>query len=291
VANLPHSLLLLIVGAVVFFVFSFVMPASKAHLSELDEVALKQQWNSVVGSNYSPEEWLQIKQDAKDQQILHLRAISLGLHKKDTVVSQRLKLLSEYLNASDVTDFEYSDEIIRRRLIQLMEERLIDEADIVIADIDVADYYNLNTEKYLSPPRVSFKHKFFAIFDQSKNDLLRFNNGSDIEGDPFLAGSDFVKISESSVNKLFAPGFFTKINLDNLKQWQGPIDSAFGHHWVFLQGYFPPQPLNLQTQRQRIRATLYEKRRKEVLTAKLIGLRNDYHNGWVISPHRPANPS
>ena len=284
-------MLLLIVGAVVFIVFSFVMPASKAQLSELDEVVLKQQWNSVVGSNYSPKEWLQIKQDAKDQQILHLKAISLGLHKTDTVVRQRLKQLSEYLDESDLINFEYSDEIIRRRLIQLMEEKLIDQADIMIDDEDIADYYNSNSGKYFSPPKVSFKHIFFASLDKSKNELEKHNNETNMKGDPFLAGNDFVKVAESSVNRFFGSGFFTKLNVDILNQWQGPIESSFGYHWVILHDYFPPQPLNLPTQRQQIRATLYEKRRKEALAAKLIEFRDNYENGWVIYPHRPANSS
>jgi hypothetical protein len=291
VANFSHSVLMLIIGAIVFIVFSFVMPASKAQLSELDELALRQQWNSVVGSNYSPKEWLQIKQDAKDQQILHLEAISLGLHKTDAVVRQRLKQLSEYLDESDLINFEYSDEIIRRRLIQLMEEKIIDQSDITIDDEDIANYYHLNSEKYFSPPKLSFKHIFFASLDKSKNEWEKYRNATKMKGEAFLAGNDFVKVTESSVNRFFGSGFFTKLNINVLNQWQGPIESSFGYHWVILHDFFPPQPSTLTAQRLHIKASLFEMRRKEALTVKLIEFRDNYQNGWVISPYSQANSS
>ena len=75
--KISHSVGLLIVGAVVFSLLPLFKPAVKIDLAELDDTILKQQWNSVVGSNYSSQEWLQIKQDAKDQQILHYHSKSI----------------------------------------------------------------------------------------------------------------------------------------------------------------------------------------------------------------------
>lgn len=290
-AKVSHSVWLLIVGAFAFVGFLVFNPSGKFELAELDEVALKQQWNSVAGSNYSPQEWLVIKQDAKDQQILHLQAVELGLQKIDTVVIQRLKQLGEYLSVSDLEGLEYSDEIIRRRLIQLMEEKLVAEADIAVSDDDIADYYALNTDNYFSAPRVSFKHVFLTSSDSPQDILLKLNSRFEIEGDIFLAGHDFVKVSESSVNKTFGADFFTKLNLLAINQWQGPIDSSYGRHWVSLSEYLSPQQLSLQSQQKSIRAALYEKRRNKVLAEQTIKLRDNYRNGWVIPPRLPARSS
>lgn len=289
--KISHSVGLLIVGAVVFSLLPLFKPAVKIDLAELDDTILKRQWNSVVGSNYSSQEWLQIKQDAKDQQILHRQAISLGLHKIDPVVIQRLTQLDEYLGVSDMAGLEYGDEITRRRLIQLMEEKLVTQADIVISDGEIADYYNLTTDNSLSAPRISFKHIFLATSDIPQNILSELNSGSEIKGDAFLAGHDFQKVSESSVNKSFGIYFFTQLNLRSINRWQGPINSSFGYHWVSLSEYLPPQKLTLLSQQTRIRSALYEKRRKQVLTAQIIKLRDNYRNGWVSPPDLPASSS
>lgn len=289
--KISHSVWLLSLGAVVFTVFLLFKPTVKLDLAALDDTTLKQQWNSVVGSNYSSLEWLKIKQDAKDQQILHMQAIGLGLHKTDPVVMQRLRQLGDYLSVSDVTGLEYSDEIIRRRLVQLMEEKLVTQANIEISDGEIADHYNLSADINLSAPRVSFKHIFLAASDIPQNILSELNSGSDIKGNVFLAGHDFVKVSESSVNKLFGINFFTQLNLHTVNRWQGPIASSFGYHWVSLSEYFPPQQLTLQSQQVHIRSALYEKRRKQVLTAQIIKLRDNYRNGWVSPPHLPASSS
>jgi peptidyl-prolyl cis-trans isomerase C len=220
-----------------------------------------------------------------------MEAIGLGLHKVDPVVSQRLAQLAEYLGVSDMVGLEYSDEIIRRRLVQLMEEKLVTQANIAISDGEIADHYNLTTGNNLSAPRISFKHIFLATADKSQNILSELNSGFDIKGDAFLAGHDFVKVSESSVSKSFGINFFTQLNLHAINRWQGPIASSFGYHWVSLSEYFPPQKLTLQSQQVRIRSALYEKRRKQVLTAQIIKLRDTYRNGWVSPPHLPASSS
>jgi hypothetical protein len=289
-AMVSHSMRLLLIGAVALagvFIFS---PSDKPELAVLDEAVLKQQWNSVVGSNYSPQEWLLIKQDAKDQQILQLHAISIGLHESDPVVLRRLKQLASYLNTGDVEGLEYSDEIIRRRLVQLMEERLVSQANIAISEADIVSYYVLNADQYLSEPGVSFKHIFLVNSDTSQDILLRLNKGSDMKGDTFLAGHNFVKAAQSWVSKSFGIRFFTELDLGEINRWQGPIDSSFGYHWVRLSEYFPPHLLSLESQQDKIRVTLYEKRRKEVLAAQLIKLRDNYKNGRVI-PRLPASSS
>jgi hypothetical protein len=291
IAMVSHSMRLLLIGAVVLAAVLIFVPSDKPELAALDEAALKQQWNSVVGSNYLPQEWLLIKQDAKDQQILQLQAISIGLHESDPVVLRRLTQLAEYLNAGDVKGLEYSDEIVRRRLIQLMEERLIIQANIAISEADVASYYALNADQYLSEPRVSFNHMFFVNLAASQDFLLKPNKGSNIKGDNFLAGHDFVKVAQSWVNKSFGVGFFAEFDLRKLDQWQGPIDSSFGYHWIRLSEYSPPQLLSLASQQDKIRAALYEERRKKILTAQLTKLRDNYKNGWVIRPRLPASSS
>jgi parvulin-like peptidyl-prolyl isomerase len=289
VAMVSHSMRLLLIGAVALagvFIFS---PSDKPELAALDEAVLKKQWNSVVGSNYSPQEWLLIKQDAKDRQILQLQAISIGLHETDPVVLRRLKQLAGYLNAGYVEGLEYSDEIIRRRLVQLMEERLVSQANIAISDADIVSYYALNAGQYFSEPRVSFKHIFLVNSDTSQDILLRLNKGSDIKGDTFLAGHDFVKVAQSRVIKSFGIRFFTDLELGEINRWQGPIDSSFGYHWVRLSEYSPPHLLSLESQQDKIRVVLYEQRRKEVLAAQLINLRDNYKNGRVIIPRPPAS--
>jgi peptidyl-prolyl cis-trans isomerase C len=53
-------------------------------------------------------------------------------------------------------------------------------------------------------------------------------------GDPFLLEQSFENVSLSEVRRTFGDRFASAISVLRLGMWQGPIDSGYGTHLVFV---------------------------------------------------------
>jgi hypothetical protein len=81
-------------------------------------------------------------------------------------------------------------------------------------------------------------------------------------GDPFLLGAAFPQMSQSDIARTFGDDFAKRLAAADVGQWQGPIRSSFGVHFVFVdertKGSLPPL------------AAIREDARREWLNARRI---------------------
>jgi|GEM_PF-912058 len=198
-----------------------------------------------------------LRQSAMDEQMLFREALIKGLHKRDDVIVQRLLRDAEFLGVEGDRGDQIetvlamglldSDEVIRRRLIQLLEHRVI--ADIqgqVPNDQDLRRLYDDNPAISDEPPRYSFQQRFYAgdtaAAKMRAEQALRNLNGeeSPASADVFLSGELFNQLTAREINGIFGAGFWSDTNSAmSLGQWFGPVKSVYGWHLIKWQAYFP----------------------------------------------------
>ena len=143
---------------------------------------------------------------------------------------------------------DQDDEIIRRRLRQKLEfisEDISAHGDPTDADLNA--YMQAHPEPYRVEPRVTFRQVYL---DPSKHgaslardatqllaELNHRGSKADIStlGDPFMLEHQFMDMPPSEVAKQFGEAFTAKLSNLAPGQWQGPVESGYGVHLVFVE--------------------------------------------------------
>jgi hypothetical protein len=142
---------------------------------------------------------------------------------------------------------DQDDTIIRRRLRQKMEFFSTDIASTAEpTDVDLNAYLQAHAEKFLVPARFDFSQVYFNPERHSDSlardtaqlmeQLRQAGEQADVSalGDPFLLEHAFTSVPLDEVAKLFGDPFAVTLGELQVGQWQGPIESGFGLHLVFL---------------------------------------------------------
>lgn len=182
-------------------------------------------------------------------QLFAERAFELGMHHDDPVVARRMRMKMELLNELAV---------------------------MPPSEGEAAEYFDANTEKYSRGATYSFEHRFFA--DDTSDATLSaageaLNSGEEMAGSPSLFAQTYDNTSDIQVARVFGSEFVEQLQALTLGQWQGPLPSPLGWHFVRLseRRQLPP-PLLSEIYDQVVRDILNERRelaRQEQLQALL----------------------
>lgn len=124
---------------------------------------------------------------------------------------------------------DQDDAIIRRRLVQKMQfmfQDLREEAP----EATYRAFYKAHLENYIQPATFSFEQRFFA---RQPPTLSQFD--PEHPDQAFSLGHTFNNASATSIEKWFGTDFYRQISTLPEQQWQGPIASTYGYHYVLLQ--------------------------------------------------------
>jgi hypothetical protein len=166
------------------------------------------------------EELAGLVQDLIREEIYCREAMALGLDKDDTVIRRRLRQKMEFI----------SDDIAA------MPEP---------TDADLSAYLQAHPDRFRVEERFSFsqvyldpeKHENIAgDISDLLTQLKRAGGGADASalGDTLLIDSNFRGVSTSEVAKQFGEKFAAKLGEVSAGQWQGPVESGYGVHLVFV---------------------------------------------------------
>jgi hypothetical protein len=134
-----------------------------------------------------------------------------------------------------------NDAVIKRRLRQKMEFMLQDTILDTPSQSEIKNFYQDNRGNYLKESRYSFEQIFISL-NRNKEDLntiiekqkIQIALGDKPAGDITLLPNFIVSISESDIERKFGIDFLdglTKLETDN---WQGPVRSGLGLHFVHI---------------------------------------------------------
>jgi len=228
---LLHFLLL---GLVLFGVYTYLhrgrggIESSKQIALTIDDLRImdsyfESQWHRPP----TPAEFQALVEDKVREEVLYREALAQGLDKDDTIVKRRMAQKMQFL-AEDVAGAH---------------EPSTDE---------LKAWFDKNTDKFALPSRISFRHLYFSPDKRGKNaqeDAVRAlakiagqpedSKSAAAVGDSFMFQDYYGDRAPSAIAKEFGPPFAVAIEKLKPGSWQGPIESGYGWHLVFVDTVIP----------------------------------------------------
>jgi hypothetical protein len=146
---------------------------------------------------------------------------------------------------------DQDDQIIKRRLAQKMDFLLADLATLQPPTSDVLKvWFAANGDRFAQPPHLSFRHLYFS-FDQHGDATrdaavaaLARIAGMPPESpklasfaDPFMFKNYYGDSTPDQMAKDFGPDFAKALFQLNRGSWQGPIESGYGWHLIWVDSF------------------------------------------------------
>jgi parvulin-like peptidyl-prolyl isomerase len=224
----------LMLGAILFGAYAYVERkhggAEQSKPIELtigDISQLVQVFRSQWRRDPTPEELRQLVEDKAREEILYREALALGLDKDDTIVKRRMAQKMQFL-AEDVA---------------AAREPTVEE---------LGTWYEANRDQFAFPPRVSFRHLYFSpdrrqagARDDAAAALTKLSgqpedsNLAATLADAFMFQDYYRDRTPEFLGKEFGPNFALTVTKLSPGSWQGPVESGFGWHLVFVDTLIP----------------------------------------------------
>jgi hypothetical protein len=228
---LLHFLLL---GGLLFAVYAYVEPrvaapdASKQIRLTPDQLLqlatyFQSQWRRPP----TVEEFGRLVEDSVRQEVLYREALAMGLDKDDTIVKRRMAQKMQFLTEDVAAAREPATDELR-------------------------SWFDKNRDTVAQSPRVSFRHLYFSpdrrgerARQDAANALAKLAGHPEDSkiaatlADPFMAQEYYRDRAPDFLGKEFGPNFALAVAKLPPGSWQGPIESGFGWHLVFVDTVIP----------------------------------------------------
>ena len=228
---LVHFLLL---GIVLFAAYAYVqrgragVESSKQIAVSLDDLRtmdlyFESQWHRPP----TPAEFQAMVEDKVREEVLYREGLAMGLDKDDEIVKRRMAQKMQFLAEDVATAHEPST-------------------------AELKAWFEKNSGKFALPSRYSFRHLYFSPDKRGKKAqtdaaaaLTKIAGQPEdsklaaASGDSFMFQDYYGDRTPEAVAKEFGPQF--AIALEKLKpgSWQGPVESGYGWHLVFVDTVIP----------------------------------------------------
>ena len=224
----------LLIGITVFAVYAYThrgrggVESSRQITLSLDELGqmdmyFESQWHRQP----TPAEFQAMVEDKVREEVLYREALAMGLDKDDTIVKRRMAQKMQFL-AEDVA------------------------AAHEPSTAELKAWFEKNGNKFALPSRYSFRHLYFSPDKRGKNAQEEAAKTlTKIAGQPedsklavslsdrFMFQDYYGDRAPEALAKEFGPQFV--VALEKLKpgSWQGPIESGYGWHLVYVDTVIP----------------------------------------------------
>jgi len=224
----------LLVGVALFAGYSYQQRGDSAEASPREirltfddlaqlELLFESQWQRPA----TPDEFGRLVENKVREEVLYREAIAMGLDKDDTIVKRRMAQKMQFL-AEDVA---------------AANEPTTDE---------LRAWFGEHPDLFALPGRVSFRHLYFswdgrgeaARDDAAKalSELAGEPPGSERAAslaDPFMFQDYYGDRSSEEIAREFGPAFAQAVAKLAPGSWQGPLESGYGWHLVFVENAVP----------------------------------------------------
>src|SRR5271157_4304293 len=228
---LLHFLLL---GLVLFAAYAYMQrgrgggESSKQIALTLDDLrTMDMYFESQWHRQPTPAEFQAMVEDKVREEVLYREALAMGLDKDDTIVKRRMAQKMQFL-AEDVA------------------------AAHEPSTAELKAWFEKNSSKFALPGRYSFRHLYFSPDKRGKNAqddaakaLAKITGPPEASklaaslADQFMFQDYYGDRAPDALAKEFGPQFV--VALEKLKpgSWQGPIESGYGWHLVYVDTFIP----------------------------------------------------
>jgi len=223
----------MVLGAVLFVGYAYLKPDTKAESSyeialTLEELAqLQMLYEAQWRRSPTPEEFSAMVENKVRQEVLYREALAMGLDKNDEIVKRRMAQKMQFIAEDLAAAQEPATEELRA-------------------------WYAENSDKFSMPKRLSFRHLYFSpdsrgaqAYDDAVSSLAKLDDQpvdsqlADTLADRFMYQDYYADQTSISLAKEFGPQFAVAVAELTPGSWQGPIESGFGWHLVYVDSLVP----------------------------------------------------
>ncbi len=217
----------------------------------------------------------------------------------DGLIASRIREEVLYREARAL-GLEQDDTIVRRRMAQKMEflfQDIAQPAEPTEAALET--FLQQNVARFQESARFSFMHVYLSSDrrgGQAAEDARLLLDDLRIQGaeadpaavsDPLMLNHRVVDRSEREIARMLGREFADALSALPVKQWHGPIESAYGVHLVFIHERVAPRLPALAEIRDRVRTELLSVKRREANEVMYKELKSRYE----IVVDKPGNES
>lgn len=224
----------LLIGAVLFGLYSYA-PGGRTTAASSKEIRLsvddvnqlvllfQSQWRRPP----TPQELERLVENKVQQEILYREALAMGLDRNDEIVKRRMAQKMQFL----------SEDVAAAREPTTAE---------------LKSWFEKHGAKFAQPPRLSFRHLYFSPDrrgPRARADAalaLAKLAGQPVDAkvaaslaDPFMFQEYYRDRAPDYLGKEFGPLFALAVAKLPPGAWQGPVESGFGWHLVFVDTVIP----------------------------------------------------
>jgi peptidyl-prolyl cis-trans isomerase C len=223
----------LLIGLALFAAYGFThrgLDAVGSHKIELTlddlrqmDVYFESQWHRSP----TPQEFSGMVDSKVREEILYREALAMGLDKEDTIVKRRMAQKMEFL-AEDMANAHEP------------------------TPAELKAWYQKNGDKFALPSRATFRHLYFSPdhrSERARDDAAKVlvkitgqpedSKVAEALADRFMFQDYYGDRSPEQLAKEFGPQFAQAIFQLKPGSWQGPIESGYGWHLVFVDSFTP----------------------------------------------------
>ncbi|NGO51073.1 peptidyl-prolyl cis-trans isomerase [Allomesorhizobium camelthorni] len=260
-----------VVGVLVFGGYRFFNPEpeqavdpQRIELTENDVQQLAISWLAQGRPQPSPDELRSLVDQKVTEEILSREAVALGLDRDDQIIKRRLAQKMDFLVAD----------------LAALEEP---------TEAQLADWYSKNSDRFALPPHASFRHLYFSPDkrgDGARGDataalaVLAGKSADALQAqtlaDPFMLRNFYGDSTPAQTAKEFGPAFAETLYGLKPGAWQGPVQSGYGWHLVWVESIEPGRVPLYEEVKPDVKAAWLDARYQEVKRTALEEMRSRY---------------
>lgn len=223
-------------------------------VSDQEILSLISAWKSQVGREPTDDELARIINNLIDEEILYREALLLGLDQEDTIIKRRLAQKISFLKEESIPEIPTTQEL--------------------------NDYYENNKEKYYFEPSFTFTHYYFSAnnnsLERSQQALKALQDNTKIKSDPFYLGKTFANEPLRNINTNFGKIFSKELIEADPNQWNGPFESTYGHHIVYINSVNPGYIPEIEEVLRQVEVDFLQIKREQAVKDFLNDIRSEY---------------
>lgn len=224
----------LLIGAALFGIYAYMqhgrigVASSHKIILTMDDIRqMDMYWVSQWHRQPTPEEFSYMVEDKVREEVLYREGLAMGLDQGDEIVKRRMAQKMQFLSEDVAAAHEPST-------------------------AELKAWFDKNSTKFALPSRYSFRHLYFSPDKRGKNaqedaaKALAKIAGQPVDsrlaaslGDQFMFQDFYGDRTPEAIAKEFGSQF--AVSLEKLKpgSWQGPVESGYGWHLVFITTVIP----------------------------------------------------
>jgi peptidyl-prolyl cis-trans isomerase C len=260
----------LLAGALIFAVYELLNPAAnradqvnRIVLTENDLRQLAVQWLAQGRPLPTPDEMRALVEDRVSEEILFREAIALGLDKDDEIIKRRLAQKMNFL-AEDIAALQDP------------------------SDAELRAWFANNSSRFALPARASFHHLYFSsdrrpsAQEAAATALTRIAaRPADTPAvakaaDPFMFQDYYAERTPEQIAKEFGPDFAKAVFRLKPGAWEGPIQSGYGWHIVFIDAIEPSRAPPFEEVEPDVKSAWLDQKQAAVKRAAFEAMRERY---------------